>query len=217
MLDFMSKQILKILGSQIEFECIFSIIWVLTSLRGCILGLTNLDALAMIHKNSPDDTQPRVVICSNTLDEFFNNKDVLLGKAKDEAESLRRIYNKSSSVEVTCMHSNFLSWQYNWHMGAWLPCLLASPFSMHHHATFFKHVQMQMSNIVTQVWCATMQHLRQFWIASVRDNNLLIHFYVVIVDNASFSKYCTLYATYKYFIFSFLFFFFLSSIPKHCM
>jgi hypothetical protein len=63
----------------------------------------------MIHKNSPDDTQPRVVICSNTLDEFFNNKDVLLGKAKDEAESLRRIYNKSSSVEVTCMHSNFLS------------------------------------------------------------------------------------------------------------
>ena len=53
------------------------------------MGLTNLDALAMIHKNSSDDTQPGVVICSNTMDEFFNNEDVLLGEAKDKLDEAR--------------------------------------------------------------------------------------------------------------------------------
>ena len=43
----------------------------------------------MIHKNSLDDTQLGVAICSDTMDEFFNNEDVLLGEAKDNLDEAR--------------------------------------------------------------------------------------------------------------------------------
>lgn len=79
---FLAKQIVGILGNQIECESIFSILRVLTSLGKCRLGLTNLDALVMICKNWPNDTRLGAIICSNNVDELFNGEIVLLDEAR---------------------------------------------------------------------------------------------------------------------------------------
>jgi hypothetical protein len=69
---FLARQILGILGSQIETKCIFSIVGVLPNLRCYRLGFDNLDALVMICKNWLNDacmgcplTFPKVYVCGN--------------------------------------------------------------------------------------------------------------------------------------------------------
>lgn len=90
------------------------------------------------------------------------------------------------------MHSNFLGLQYYWHMGALAAMFVGTIiFNTSSCICYFvwkcnifqKHPSV-VSNIVTQFWCAWMQPLRHFWIASTHDNNLFVHFYVVIVYNA---------------------------------
>jgi hypothetical protein len=57
-LVFFAKQILRIVGSQIETECIFSLVGILTSFRRCRLQSKNLDKSIFVSQNWPND--PRV-------------------------------------------------------------------------------------------------------------------------------------------------------------
>jgi hypothetical protein len=57
LLVFFSKQILRIIGSQIEIEKIFSLILILTNLKKCHLQLENLENLISVSKNWPNDVR----------------------------------------------------------------------------------------------------------------------------------------------------------------
>jgi hypothetical protein len=46
---------LGILGSQIETECVFSLVGVLTILKHCRLQVDNLDSIIIVVKNWPND------------------------------------------------------------------------------------------------------------------------------------------------------------------
>jgi hemerythrin-like domain-containing protein len=54
---FLARQILKIVGSQIEIEKIFSLANILTNLRKCHLQLENLEILNFVSKNWPHDAK----------------------------------------------------------------------------------------------------------------------------------------------------------------
>jgi hypothetical protein len=49
--NLLAKQILEILGSQIEIECVFNLDGVLTTLRYCRLHVNNLDQIITVVKN----------------------------------------------------------------------------------------------------------------------------------------------------------------------
>jgi hypothetical protein len=68
--SFLAKQILGIINSQIQTECIFCLVGTLTSLRRCWLQYENLDKLIFVSQNWPND--PRVG-CNmlSTLVEFI--------------------------------------------------------------------------------------------------------------------------------------------------
>jgi hypothetical protein len=51
----LAKQILKIIGSQIEIECVFNLVDVLTTLRHCRLQVDNLNRIITMVKNWLDD------------------------------------------------------------------------------------------------------------------------------------------------------------------
>jgi hypothetical protein len=57
-ISFLAKQILGIVSSQIETECIFCVAGILTSLRRCWLQSENLNKLIFVSQNWPND--PRV-------------------------------------------------------------------------------------------------------------------------------------------------------------
>ncbi len=67
----LAKQILAILGSQIEIEQIFNIVGVFTSLRKCRLGVENLDSLVMIYKNWMNDVRVRCSLANEDVTKFF--------------------------------------------------------------------------------------------------------------------------------------------------
>jgi hypothetical protein len=54
---FLIKQILEIVGSQIEIKNIFSFTKILTSLKRCCLQLNNLEKWIFINKNWPNDAK----------------------------------------------------------------------------------------------------------------------------------------------------------------
>ena len=65
---YLARQILGIVGSQIEIERVFSIAGILTALCRCRLGSKNLDQLVLLVKNWPDD--PRQGCEAKSLEEF---------------------------------------------------------------------------------------------------------------------------------------------------
>ncbi len=52
----LAKQILKIIGSQIEIECVFNLARILITLRHCKLHMDNLDWIITMVKNWPDNS-----------------------------------------------------------------------------------------------------------------------------------------------------------------
>ncbi len=96
-IGFFVKQILRIVGSQIEIECIFSLVRVLTSLKRCWLECENLDKLNFVSQKWPND--PRVG-CNmpSTLVEFIE-KDEIVEKELEESE------RKFETEEIVNMNS----------------------------------------------------------------------------------------------------------------
>jgi hypothetical protein len=82
---FLAKQILGILGSQIEIECIFSLAKILTSLRKCWSQSENLNKLNFVSQNWPNG--PRVG-CNmpSTLVEFIKKDEIV----EEELEEFER-------------------------------------------------------------------------------------------------------------------------------
>ncbi len=71
-LSFVARQILKILGSQIEIEIIFTIVGVLSSC--CKLGVENLDKLVIITKNWSYDARAYYMCEGKSLNDFLANE-----------------------------------------------------------------------------------------------------------------------------------------------
>jgi intracellular sulfur oxidation DsrE/DsrF family protein len=67
-LVFFSKQILGLIGSQIDIERIFSIIHILTNLEKYHLQLENLENLISMTKNWPNDVRVGVQAHSSMLE-----------------------------------------------------------------------------------------------------------------------------------------------------
>jgi hypothetical protein len=84
-MGFLAKQILGILGSQIEIERVFSLASVLTTLRHCHLQMENMDQIIMMVKNWPDDQchnwKPNV-----NLKEYFKEEDSFVEENYDLLE-----------------------------------------------------------------------------------------------------------------------------------
>jgi hypothetical protein len=57
LLVFFSRQILRIISSQIEIERIIFLIHILTNLKNCHLQLENLENLISVSKNWPNDVR----------------------------------------------------------------------------------------------------------------------------------------------------------------
>ena len=81
---FLARQVLGIVGSQIETERVFSIAGVLTALRRCRLGSKNLDQLVLLVKNWLDD--PREGCAAKTLDDFGDEEAKLIEQLEEEFE-----------------------------------------------------------------------------------------------------------------------------------
>jgi hypothetical protein len=81
---FCARQILGIVGCQIEIERIFSLIGILTNLRRYHLQSKNLDKLIFVSKNWPNDLRIGCKIPSNLVD--FIESDLNLEKKLEEFE-----------------------------------------------------------------------------------------------------------------------------------
>ncbi len=93
--SFCAKQILGIVGSQIEIEKIFSLARILTSLRRCHLQSKFLDKLIFVSKNWPHD--PRISCKSPfSLANFIEN-DLNL---KEELEEFEGTFERDEVVEL---------------------------------------------------------------------------------------------------------------------
>jgi len=73
---FLAKQILRIVGFQIQSECIFHLVGLLTSLKKCWLQSKILDKLTFVSQNWPND--PRVE-CNmpSTLVKFIEKDEIV--------------------------------------------------------------------------------------------------------------------------------------------
>ncbi len=96
-IGFLAKQILGIVDSQIEIECIFSLARVLTSLRRCRLQSENLDKLNFVGQNWPND--PRVG-CNmpSTLVKFIEKDEIV-------EEKLEEFENEFENEKIVNMNS----------------------------------------------------------------------------------------------------------------
>jgi hypothetical protein len=68
-IGFCARQILGMVGFQIEIEKIFSLVGTLISLRRCHLQSENLNKLIFVNKNWPND--PRIVCKSHSSLAYF--------------------------------------------------------------------------------------------------------------------------------------------------
>jgi hypothetical protein len=91
---FCARQILKIVGSQIEIEIIFSLVGILTSLRRCCLQLKNLNKLIFVGKHWLDD--PRIGCKSPfSLIDFIENDFNL----EEELEEFEKAFEREKVLE----------------------------------------------------------------------------------------------------------------------
>ena len=81
---FLARQILGIVGSQIETERVFSIAGVLMALCRCRLGSKKSDQLVLLIKNWPDD--PREGCGAKCLNDFGDKESDLIDQIEDEFE-----------------------------------------------------------------------------------------------------------------------------------
>ncbi len=82
-LTYVSRQVMGIVGSQIEIERIFSMVRVITSLKSCLLGIENLDKLVLIMKNWLHDPRFRCTNGFKSFEKFFNSKNNVVVKNED--------------------------------------------------------------------------------------------------------------------------------------
>jgi hypothetical protein len=80
---FLARQILGIVGSQVELERLFSISGVITSLQRRKLGIDklgmdNLESLVLISKNWPDETRNDTKLEENSLPHFLAVEDSII-------------------------------------------------------------------------------------------------------------------------------------------
>lgn len=88
----LAKQILGIVGSQIETERLFSIAGVLTTLQGCDLQTDNCDKMIFVAKNWPDD--PRVHCNKHPLfEDFIVVEEQMVEEFEEEFEDAQ-VYNE---------------------------------------------------------------------------------------------------------------------------
>lgn len=69
--SFFARHNLTIHGSHIETKCIFNVVGVLTSLHHYHPGLSNMNGLVIIYKNSSDDASTHCESAPNNVQEFF--------------------------------------------------------------------------------------------------------------------------------------------------
>jgi hypothetical protein len=82
-LTYVSRQVMGIVGSQIEIERIFSTVKVTTSLKCCWLGIENLDKLVIIMKNWLHDPRFRCTNGPKSFEICFNSKNNVIVKNED--------------------------------------------------------------------------------------------------------------------------------------
>jgi len=94
-IGFCTKQILKIVRSQIETKSIFSLARILTSLKRCCLQLKNLDKLIFVNKNWPND--PKIGCKSQSSLSDFIVSDLNL---EEKFEKFEKAFEKAEVVEL---------------------------------------------------------------------------------------------------------------------
>ncbi len=92
--DFYVGQILRIVGSQIEIEKIFSLVRILTSFRSCCLQPKNLDKLIFANKNWFNDSRISCKSPSNLV-ELINTNAIL----KEELEEFEIGFERDEVME----------------------------------------------------------------------------------------------------------------------
>jgi hypothetical protein len=95
LVGFCARQILKIVGSQIEIEIIFSLVGILTSLRRCYLQSIFLNKLIFVGKHWPNDSR---IGCKSpfSLIDFIEN-DLNL---EEELEEFEKAFEREKIVEL---------------------------------------------------------------------------------------------------------------------
>jgi hypothetical protein len=94
-IDFYARKFLRIVGSQIETERIFSLTSILSSLRRCHLQLENLDKLIFVNKNWPNDSR---IGCKSpfSLVDFIEN-DL---NQEEKLEEFERDFERDKVMEL---------------------------------------------------------------------------------------------------------------------
>jgi hypothetical protein len=93
-IGFLARQILGVVGFQIEIERSFFLVGILTNLRRCHLQTENLENLIFVNKNWPND--PRIGCKSSSNLVEFIEKDVNL---EDELEKFEGEFERDEIVE----------------------------------------------------------------------------------------------------------------------
>jgi hypothetical protein len=97
--DFLAKQILRIISSQIETEHIFSLAEILISLKRCWLQSKNLDKLFFVSQNWPND--PRVERnMPSTLVEFIEKFEIV----EEESKEFEGEFEREEIVDMNSLY-----------------------------------------------------------------------------------------------------------------
>ncbi len=91
---FLTWQILKIIGSQIEIEKIFSLAWIFTNLRKCCLRSENLERLIFVNKNWLNDPIIDWKPPSNLVELIENNLDF------EELEKFEGYFERDELLDI---------------------------------------------------------------------------------------------------------------------
>ncbi len=92
---FLARQILGVVGFQIEIEIFFSLARILIDLRRCCLQIENLEKLIFFNKNQPNDLKIGCKFASNLVE--FLEKDVDL---EEELEEFKGEFERDKIHEV---------------------------------------------------------------------------------------------------------------------
>ncbi len=96
---FLAKQILGILGSQIETKCIFYLARILSILKRCHLQSKNLEKLIFMSQNWPNDPWLRCKTPSNFVE--FIKKDKII---EEELEEFEGEFKREEIVDMNSLY-----------------------------------------------------------------------------------------------------------------
>jgi hypothetical protein len=94
---FVARQILDIVGSQIEVERVFNIVGICTNLRRSWLGIDNLEMLISIYKNWSNDAR---VGGSPSIEKFMEMEKILMDENEDVIVSLMLLELDEANTRV---------------------------------------------------------------------------------------------------------------------